>query len=105
MKRGNAILCGRCNQYVPRPCIFTGDWADCPNARATLGNIRTQDEIIADLINRADLLEASARSGKHTKHGKIVLQVAARVLRVAALQNSPGYVGPQDDDAAELIGD
>jgi hypothetical protein len=68
-------------------------------------NIRTQAEIIADLINRADLLETSARSGKHTKQGKIVLQVAARVLRVAALQNSPGYVGPRDDNAAELMGD
>ena len=50
---------------------------------------RTQDEICADLIRRAELLEASAgnMSLKYTAPQRVALQVAARVLRVAAEQN------------------
>jgi hypothetical protein len=68
-------------------------------------NIRTQHEIVADLLDRAERLEQSARTAKHTKQNRLILQVAARVLRVAALQNSPGYIGPQDATADELMSD
>jgi hypothetical protein len=50
---------------------------------------RTQDEIVADLIRRADLLEQSAGNPdiKHTKPNRLALRLCARVLRVAAEQN------------------
>ena len=51
-------------------------------------NIRTQDEIVADLVARAENLEHSARTARHSKANRLALQLAARVLRVAAEQNS-----------------
>lgn len=50
--------------------------------------IRSQDEIVADLIQRADTLEHSARHAPHSKSARIALRLAAHVLRVAALDNS-----------------
>ena len=102
-----ATLCKHCGAHVPRPCL-PGDWQACPNVRAgraDQANVRTQREIVADLLRRAELIETSARTAKHTKANKITLHVAARILRVAALQNSPGYIGPNDDTADELTVD
>jgi hypothetical protein len=55
---------------------------------------RTQQQICADLIRRAQMMERSAALVKHTKANKIALQVAARALRVAAEQNSVEWVSP-----------
>ena len=61
------------------------------DVETTLGTqmtIRTQDEIVADLIRRAETLEHSARHAPHAKAQRIALRLAAHVLRVAAVANS-----------------
>jgi hypothetical protein len=68
-------------------------------------NVRTQVEICADLIDRAEKLENSARTAGHRKHNREILLVAARVLRVAALQNSPSYEGKRDNLMSEIVED
>ena len=78
-------LCRYCGQHVPMPCVI-----GCLTLKAT-ANVRSQQEIVADLHDRADKLEHSARTARHTKANKLTLQVAARVLRVAAIQNSIGF--------------
>ena len=66
---------------------------------ATPANVRSQAEIVADLLDRADKFETSARTNHHTKANKHALLLVARAMRVAALQNSVGYTDDRDSDS------
>lgn len=65
---------------------------------------RTQDEIVADLRRRADIIETSARTKAHKRGDKIALLTAAQILRVAAEQNSFSYPEPAERGTAAMEG-
>jgi len=64
--------------------------------------IRTQDEIVADLIMRADILENWARDRKYGKKARDALELAATFFRVAAEHNSRDGEKPFDLSRLEI---